>query len=110
MEATDVAGRTVSKSCTVNVDLPSPFVAEDCAAKFPPAGPVPRTFTLASSDAPGTDTHSRKTEYFRLRDLGELNGLLPPKYAGCNGLDDNSDIDQQIDECDEDVYGAWREL
>lgn len=89
VEATDVAGRTASQTCTVNVDLPAPFQPEDCAAKFPQSGATPRVFTLANSAAPNLEASCRPNEYFRLLALGQASGLEPPKGLGCDGFDSN---------------------
>lgn len=90
VEATDVAGRTASRNCTVNVELP-PFVEpENCAAKFGVSGPTRHVFTVANSLTPAMeDVNCRPNEYFRLLALDQAAGLEPPKGLGCDGFDSN---------------------
>jgi len=98
VEATDVAGLKSIATCVVKVDLPAGFQAEDCTGKG-----SPKHYKLASSTQPSEEDFCRKTEYFRLLALGGI-GLQPVPGYGCNGINDNCDPDQQIDECDEDHF------
>jgi len=101
VKATDVAGRTVSEMCVVNVALPDGYTADsEC-----PVQDTTKPYLLATSDAPYlTQPFCAQSEYFRLLDLGATD-LIPPAGYGCNGIDDNCDGSQQIDECAEDVFG-----
>ena len=99
VKATDVAGRTVSQTCVVSVALPNGYTADPAC---PEQG---TTYLLAMSDAPYlTQPFCTQAEYFRLLDLGATD-LIPPAGYGCNGINDNCDDLQQIDECAEDVFG-----
>jgi hypothetical protein len=101
VKATDVAGRSVSQTCAVSVALPDGYTAEaDC-----PAQATAEPYTLAVSDAPYlTQPFCSQAEYFRLLNLGATD-LIPPAGYGCNGINDNCDDLQQIDECAEDIFG-----